>query len=85
MWWVTLIGLGKGEYETQVERENLKADNHRLEHELTLRQIELKQVSARVAQSGLHVDSVPRFDECELDSLFSSFERIARNLDCKRK
>ena len=68
----------------EVEKKKLKAENLRLEHELTLRQIELKQVSARVGQFGQHIDedreysvvpdvarmtnSVPQFDECDLDS-----------------
>ena len=81
----------------ELEKEKIRTQNLQLQQELTLRQIELQQVSGRnvVDPSSLQevdrgqrapdiakmANCIPQFHEKDLDSFFGSFERIARNLE----
>ena len=82
----------------ELEKERMRAENLRLEEELMRRKIELTQAQAsnqsedrpsvsRVKGPDISkmANSVPRFEEEDVDSFFFSFERIARNLEWDRK
>ena len=82
----------------ELEKEGMRAENLRLEEELMRRKIELTQVQASNSSEdspsmssvkgpdiAKMANSVPRFEEEDVDSLFYSFERIARNLEWDRK
>ncbi|XP_071504452.1 uncharacterized protein [Diadema antillarum] len=83
-----------------LEKEKMKAENLRLEQELMQRQIELTQAQSSSVQGdrpnvtmsrqktpdiAKMANTVPRFDEEDVDSFFFSFERIARNLEWEKK
>ena len=82
----------------ELEKERMRAENLRLEEELMIRKIELMQAQASSSNGdrpsmprvkgpdiAKMANSVPRFEEEDVDSFFFSFERIVRNLEWDRK
>ena len=84
----------------ELEKEKLKAENLKLQQEIMKQQIELTQAQASSSQSDSDrpsvsrikgpdiakmANSIPRFNEEDVDSFFYSFERVAKNLEWETK